>query len=91
MSGILAELREELKANADPQTQKSFQRFFKEEVKYYGIKVPTVGKIAKKYWKQVKLLGKPVIFGLCEDLFKSNYTEEAFVVSSWLPNYLDDS
>ena len=90
MSGILAELREELKANADPQTQKSFQRFFKEEVKYYGIKVPTVGKIAKKYWKQVKLLGKPVIFGLCEDLFKSNYTEEAFVVSSWLPNYLDD-
>ena len=53
MNSILAELREELKASADPQTQKTFQRFFKEEVKYYGVKVPTVGKIAKKYWKQV--------------------------------------
>ncbi len=90
MSSILAELREELKANADQQTQKTFQRFFKEQVKYYGVKVPAVGKIAKKYWKQVKLLGKPAIFSLCEDLFQSNYTEEAFVVSSWLPNYLDN-
>lgn len=89
MSNILVQLREELKANVDPQTQKTFQRFFKENVKYYGVKVPTVTKIAKKYWKQTKNLGKPTIFGLCEDLLKTNYTEEAFVVSTWLPSYID--
>lgn len=89
MSNILVQLREELKANVDPQTQKTFQRFFKENVKYYGVKVPTVTKIAKKYWKQTKTLGKPTIFGLCEDLLKTNYTEEAFVVSTWLPSYID--
>ncbi len=89
MSVILAKIREELRANADPQTQNSFQRFFKGQVEYYGVKVPTVGKIAKKYWKEVKTLDKKVIFDLCEELFRSKYTEEAFVVSFWLPNYVE--
>jgi len=88
MNSILAQIREELQANTDPQTQKSFQRFFKEQVKYYGVKTGTVGKIAKKYWKQVKSLGKPAIFKLCEELFRSDYTEEAFIVAFWLPNYM---
>ena len=90
MSGILSDLREELKANIDPQTKKTFQRFFKEEVKYYGVNVPIVYKIAKKYWKRAKLLNKKEIFRLCEQLFASNYTEEAFVVSSWLPEYIEN-
>ena len=90
MHPILARLREDLKANTDPQTQKTFQRFFKEEVKYYGVKVPTVGKIAKKYWKQICAYDKETIFSLCEELYRSNYTEEAFVVSFWLPNYIDN-
>ena len=55
MNNILAQVREELQANIDLQTQKSFQRFFKEQVKYYGVKTGIVGKIAKKYWKQVKI------------------------------------
>jgi 3-methyladenine DNA glycosylase AlkD len=89
MSTLLKQIREELIANTDPQTQKTFQRFFKEQVKYYGVKVPTVGKIARKYWKVVKTLGKEAILGLCEELFCSNYTEEAFIVSFWLPNYIE--
>jgi 3-methyladenine DNA glycosylase AlkD len=90
MSTILEQLRSDLRANTDPQTQKTFQRFFKENVKYYGVKVPTVGKIAKVYWKQVKTLDKQTIFELCEELYRSDYTEEAFVVAFWLPNYLDN-
>ncbi len=88
MSSILAQIRKELKANTDLQTQKSFQRFFKEQVKYYGVKTQTVGKIAKKYWKQVETLNKQEIFALCEELYRSDYTEEAFVVAFWLPNYI---
>jgi len=90
MNNKLTELREELKANIDVQTQKSFQRFFKDQVKYYGVKTETVGKIAKKYWKQVEVLNKKSIFGLCEELYHSDYTEEAFVVAFWLPNYIDN-
>jgi len=90
MNTILAQLRAELKANTDSQTQKSFQRFFKEQVKYYGVKTETVGKIAKKYWKQTKALDKKTIFQLCEELYCSDYTEEAFIVAFWLPNYIDN-
>ena len=89
MSSIIDQIRAELKANTDLQTQKSFQRFFKEPVKYYGVKTPTVAKIAKKHWKQVSLLDKQAIFQLCEELYRSDYTEEAFIVASWLPNYIE--
>jgi 3-methyladenine DNA glycosylase AlkD len=89
MNDILAQIRQELKANTDQKTQESFQRFFKEQVKYYGVKTETVGKIAKKYWNQVEALDKQAIFGLCEELFRSDYTEEAFIVSFWLPNYVE--
>ena len=90
MNDILNQIRQDLQASADQQTQKTFQRFFKEQVKYYGVKTPVVGKIAKKYWKKVSSLDKQAIFNLCEDLFRSGYTEEAFIVSSWLPKYIEN-
>ena len=89
MNPILTQLRAELQANTDPTTQKSFQRFFKEEVKYYGVKTGRVEKIAGKYWKEIQSLDKTEIFNLCEDLFRSDYTEEAFVCSNWVPRLTD--
>ena len=38
----------------------------------------------------MKTLDKKTIFALCEELYRSDYTEEAFVVSFWLPNYIDN-
>jgi len=90
MTSVLAQIRADLKATTDTKTQKSFQRFFKEQVKYYGVKTETVGKIAKKYWPKVKTLEKQRILGLCEELYHSDYTEEAFIVAFWLPNYIDN-
>jgi 3-methyladenine DNA glycosylase AlkD len=86
MHNIIQTIRTELKNNADAKTKKSFQRFFKEEVTYYGVKLGAVGKIAKKNWKEVKDLGKKEIFKLCEELYRSDYCEEAFIVSYWVPN-----
>ena len=88
MNPILSQIRKDLKAATDQKTQKSFQRFFKEQVKFYGVKTETVGKIAKKYWSQMKALDKEAIFALCEELYRSDYTEEAFIVAFWLPNYM---
>jgi 3-methyladenine DNA glycosylase AlkD len=82
----LKQIRKELKESADKKTKASFQRFFKENVKCYGVKTGTVGKIAKKYWKEIKDLDKKEMFALCEELYKSDYTEEAFIVSWWVPN-----
>lgn len=73
----------------DEQTKKTAHNFFKEDIKIYGIKTAIVGKIAKKYWKQIKTLPKSEIFALCEELYKSGYMEEAFIVSNWMPEYID--
>ena len=90
MPNVITQIRADLKATTDPKTQKSFQRFFKEQVKYYGVKTETVGKIARKYWSRVKTLDKQAVFALCEELYSSDYTEEAFIVAFWLPEYLEN-
>jgi 3-methyladenine DNA glycosylase AlkD len=55
----------------------------------YGVKTAVVHEIAKKHWNEVKLLDKKAIFVLCEELFQSEYMEEAFVASFWLPNMVE--
>jgi len=89
MERIVERIRQELKASADEKTLKSSQRFFKEKATFYGVKTGTVDKIAKKYWEEAKLFDKQELFRLCEELLRSGFTEEAFVVSFWLPNIED--
>lgn len=83
MSELLKEIRKELKKNSGVKTKESFQRFFKEKIKCYGVKVPVVTSIGKKFYKKLGGLGKKEIFALCEKLFKSNYIEEAFIACGW--------
>jgi len=89
MHTIVQAVQAELKNNIDEATRQSFQRFFKEEVECYGVKTATVNKIARKHWQEVKQLDKQEIFRLCEDLFTSGYTEDAFVACHWLPRLAD--
>ena len=88
MNKLLSEIRAELAAGADEKTRDSTKRFFKEQIKVYGVKSSIVEKIARKYWSQVKTYGKPDIFALCEALLSSDFMEEAFVVSNWMPKYM---
>lgn len=80
---IVLKIRKELKELSDPQVKKSGERFFKEEIKSYGVKTGEVIKIAKKYFKEVKNLPKKEIFDLCEELYQSGMIEESFIVSAW--------
>ena len=83
MDPVIARIRQELVAKADPEIQKTSQRFFKEDIVCYGMKTATVIAIAKKHWKEVRGQSKPEIFALCEELYKSGYMEESFIVSNW--------
>jgi 3-methyladenine DNA glycosylase AlkD len=83
MDPVIVRIRQELTAQADPEIQKTSQRFFKEAVKCYGMKTTAVIAIAKKYWKEVKDRPKPEIFALCEELYQSGSMEESFIVSNW--------
>ena len=79
ISSFLSDIRSTLKSLSDPKTRDSFHRFFKEPVTAYGVKSALVEKLAKEKWKEIKELDKKTIFWLCEELFKSDYCEEAFV------------
>ena len=82
-SQILAKIRNDLKHSVDPKTSGNFQSFFKEKVTCYGVKTGIVSRIAKDYFEKVKPSGKEGIFLLCEELFKSDYNEEAFIGCEW--------
>jgi 3-methyladenine DNA glycosylase AlkD len=86
MKQLIERIREELKGSADEKTQKSAARFFKEQATFYGVKTEVVRKIAKSFWSEVKLFDKKKVFSVCEELWRSGFTEEAFVVADWLPN-----
>jgi 3-methyladenine DNA glycosylase AlkD len=89
MSQIIAQIREELKANADPQTKEDAKRYFKETITTYGVKTSAVEKISCKNWQQIKNLPKKDFFALCEELFHSGLMEEAFIAAKWLPKIAD--
>lgn len=82
-SYIIDRIRKDLILSVDEKTKTSFPRFFKEEVKYHGVKASVVGKIAKNYFKELKSEKKEKIFALCEELLKSDYGEEAFIAFEW--------
>jgi 3-methyladenine DNA glycosylase AlkD len=62
---IVSAIRSELKQQVDGAIKNSYQRFFKEEVKFYGVKSATVGKMAKRYFQGLQHKSKKEIFALC--------------------------
>jgi 3-methyladenine DNA glycosylase AlkD len=83
MDPVISQIRQELQSSANPEIRRTSQGFFKEEIICYGMKTATVVAIAKKYWKEVKARPKQEIFDLCEELYRSGYMEESFIVSNW--------
>jgi 3-methyladenine DNA glycosylase AlkD len=93
-ANIIARIRKDLVMSEDEKTKSSYSRFFKEEVKCYGVKSALVGKIAKDYFNEIKTEDKKEVFVLCEELLRSDYNEEAFIAFEWAylvrNNYSED-
>ena len=80
---VLVAVRQELLQSIDEKTRESAQRFFKEDVKFHGVKSALVKKIATKYFRKIKDRDKNEIFSLCENLLQANFGEEAFIAFEW--------
>ena len=83
MENIVSEIRQALKDSVDEKTQSNSQNFFKEEIKFYGVRVPLVNKISKESFAIIQNKPKEFIFGLCSELWKSGYLEESFIACNW--------
>ena len=82
---LLFEIRNTLSRAANPETQASSQRFYKqgEPPLLFGVKNAEVTSIAKKILKSIKTLPKENIWKLCDSLWKSGYCEEAIVACTF--------
>ena len=80
---ILAVIRSELTNQSDPAVRDGAKRYFKEDIRVYGLKNAAVSRLAAGYFKEVKPLGKSQIFALCEELFRSGFMEESFIACEW--------
>jgi len=87
---VLSAVRQKLLSSADDAVRESSKRFFKEEAKFYGVKVVIVKGIAKEYFKNINHKSKNEIFALCEDLLRSDLGEEAFIAFEWTYNLRKD-
>lgn len=83
MKSIPERLKEDLIAGSDEQTRISGERFFREDVKLYGVKSAVTERIAKEYFREIKERPKNEIFLMCEELWKSGYLEEAGIACNW--------
>jgi len=80
---IVNQIRQALKENVDAKTLATGRRFFKEKIEFYGVRIPVVNKIGKDFFELVKGYPKDTILGLCEELWKSGYSEEGYIACNW--------
>ncbi|HNZ25693.1 MAG TPA: DNA alkylation repair protein [Spirochaetota bacterium] len=83
MIEIIIKIRRELSESALESVRESSRRFFKENIKSYGVKAATVKKIGSENFKLLKNLEKIEIFKLCEEMWRSGFLEETFIASEW--------
>ena len=83
MKTIIEQIRQTLNESIDEKTKNGSQRFFKEEIKSYGVKVPIVNQISKAYFTEIKRKTKTEIFDLCEELWRSCNFEECIIACNW--------
>jgi len=83
MADVVGRIRQELRQNADENKKRSGERFFKEDVRLYGLAMPAVDRMARAYYEEIRHQSKHDIFTLCEELWQSGYLEESFVACNW--------
>lgn len=79
---LLIKIRSELKKSVDPNY--NMDGGFKEKIKKFGVRIPKVRGISRKYYPQVKSLGKKEVFKLAEELMADGYMEEATIGFDWV-------
>ncbi len=85
MERIVDEVRRRLEENADEKTRESGRRFFKEKemIATHGVRMATVGKIARESCARLESMPKEKIFALSEELWRSGYLEEGVIACAW--------
>ena len=80
---LVAAIKREFEAAADPKYRESIKRFFKEPIDVYGVRTADARRISQEYFKQVRHLPKREVFEICELLHQGTKYEEHGIAFSW--------
>lgn len=76
---MLKTIQKQLKEQAEKSVRLSSLRFFKEDIKIYGVKAAQVRQLARSLLKEMNGCSKTDVFAVCEQLWKSGYLEETAI------------
>jgi 3-methyladenine DNA glycosylase AlkD len=80
---IISALRNLLIQHSDEKVKTGSRRYFKEDIKLYGVNTAAVNRIARQFMPEIRKHSKTEVFLLCEQLYKSDFCEEAFIAAEW--------
>ncbi|MCD4656633.1 MAG: DNA alkylation repair protein [Planctomycetes bacterium] len=80
---IIKDIRNALRSKIDKTYKKGAKKYFKNEVKLHGVRVPDVRKISSEFYKHVKNMQKSDIYEICEKLMQSGFSEEKIIAFDW--------
>lgn len=86
MEDIIDRIRAEINKNADEKTRIQGEKFFKENVRIYGLRSVQTDQISKKFYKELPDTRKEIVFKLCETLWRSGFMEESMIACLWSYN-----
>jgi 3-methyladenine DNA glycosylase AlkD len=95
MSNQIENIKRDLIGSSDEETRIRGESFFKEPVRFHGVKSAGVHILAKEHYKNLPDKNKMSVFGLCEELWKSGFMEECLIACEWSYNvhkqyFIDD-
>jgi len=81
IKSVVQSIRAELIENIDEDAKITLKRFFKEDIKLYGMKTAVANKIGKSHLTQIKKekWDKAAVYELCNELWSSGYQEEVLI------------
>ncbi|MGE4263340.1 MAG: DNA alkylation repair protein [Desulfovibrio sp.] len=79
----LADINQELLANADPAHAKGQRAFFKETINPLGVRSKELNTLAARRWQELKRLEPEQLLNLCDALWRSDVFEEPVLASKW--------
>lgn len=81
---IISQIQKDLHQNLDLEYQQGATRYFKEQIKIYGVRAPIVRKIAANYNSRLKKTELISLWPLCEKLMQSGFMEEATIALAFI-------
>lgn len=73
----------DLKREVEPEYRRGAERYIKEGIVLYGVRVTKVRRIAAKHFKTVKGFGTDQVLTFCDRMVRSEYAEEKVIAFDW--------